>query len=448
MDMKTKITSMAARLLSGVLGVAVLAGAVSCNKSEGSYLGKLSVTVSAPAGETVSLEQVQISMISTSDQISTSIMADESGSATFVDIVAGTYNVSASVRGTSAGTSYSAVKTDVVVESNKTTNVELVLQAVNASPDLVIKEVFYSGTSMDYDEMYGSMMKDSFVEIFNNSSSSVSLAGLYIGQAWSPSKVDTDVTVEKSVLEDETLDHNYIYLDMLAQIPADYDYMLAPGKSFVLAMNAINFRQELKDALVAAEMTVDEDKLAHVVDLSVADMETYTVDWWNEQGGDPSYAEVYDLDNPDVPNVNIIYIAADRMAFYWNMNGGTPVIFRRGAAFGKDDMITYKYLSNGSEVEQSLVKVPVNIIIDGVDCVGTASSSKWKCLPDAIDKGFGYVPGGDNVFTNYSVRRKVDEEATKNEGRLVLEDTNNSSADFVAMDPPAPKGGYTGYDLN
>ncbi len=446
--MKTKITSMAARLLSGVLGVAVLAGAVSCNKSEGSYLGNLEVTVTAPAGESINLEQVEITMMNTADQISTSVNADASGVATFVGIVAGTYNVSASVKGASAGTSCTAVKTDVVVESKKTTKVELNLQVVNASPDLVIKEVFYSSTSMEYDELAGSMMKDSFVEIFNNSSSPVSLAGLYIGQAWSPSKLDTDETVEKSVLEDDKLDHNYIYLDMLAQIPSDYEYVLAPGKSFVLAMNAINFRKELRESLVAAEMPVDEDKLAHVVDLSVADMETYTVDWWNEQGGDASYAEMFDLDNPDVPNIDIVYISASRMAFFWNMSGGTPVIFRSETAFGKNDMITYTYNMNGTETEETLVKVPVNIVIDGVDCVATASSSKWKCLPGVIDKGFSYVPGGENVLTNYSVRRRVDEQATKNAGRLILEDTNNSSADFVAMDPPAPKGGYTGYDLN
>ncbi len=447
MNKTVKITAMAARALSALLCAAVFAGAVSCKKSEESYLGTLSVKVTAPDGQTVNFEELQVSFTNTSDETTATVNADASGEVSFVDLVAGTYNVSAWVRGANAGTTYSAVQNNVVVESRKTTTVELKLQVVNSSPDLVIKEVFYSGTSMDYDELGSSMMKDSFVEIFNNSAYPVSLAGLYIGEAWSPSKVDTDVTVEKSVLEDGTLDHNYIYLNLLAQIPTDYDLTLAPGKSFVLAMNAINFNKELRDALTLYEMPVDEEKLSHVIDLSGADMETYTVDWWNAQGGDPTYAEMFDLDNPDVPNIDIVYVSTSKQAFFWNMNGGTPVIFRREAAFGKSDMITYKYVSNGLETEETLVKVPVNIIIDGVDCVGTVSSSKWKCLPDAIDKGYSYVPGGDNVLTNYSVRRKIDENASRSAGRLVLEDTNNSSADFEAMDPPAPKGGYTGYDL-
>lgn len=68
-------------------------------------------------------------------------------------------------------------------------------------------------------------------------------------------------------------------------------------------------------------------------------------------------------------------------------------------------------------------------------------------MPSFIDKGFGYIPNDDGGLTNYSQRRKIDEEKTKAAGRLVLMDSNNTSSDFEPVDPPTPKGGYAGYDI-
>lgn len=449
MDSRKTIMNLAAGCLSGVLGVAMIAGFTSCDKNEDSYLGTLKVTVTVPeADPTVSAEGVTVTITNSSDLAQTSANTDASGVVEFKDLVAGSYNVSASAKGEAAGVSFNAVKSGVAVTSSSTTEIALSLEVTTSSPNLVIKEIFYSGESLDYDEWGAAAMKDFFIEIFNNSAEPVSLDGLYIGDTWTPETVSTNAGTDVSILEDNSLDHNYIYLCAAVRIPEGSNMTLDPGKSFVLAMNAINFREESRKAVIDMEGTPDEEKLKHIIDLSTADMETYTVKWLTDQGLDANYAEYFDLDNPDVPNAENIYLAPDiRPAFFWEYNGGSPVIFRSDKTFGNDDIITYNYKYNGDPKDVALLKVPVNSVIDGADFVGTAESGKWKRLPNLIDKGFNYVPGGDNTNTNYSQRRKIDEEATKAAGRLILMDTNNTSADFEAVEPPTPKGGYVGYEL-
>lgn len=449
MDSRKTTMNLATRCLSGVLGLAMIAGSASCDKNEDSYLGTLKVTVTVPETDpTVSAEGVTVTITNASDLAQTSAATDAAGVVEFKDLVAGSYNVSASAKGDAAGVSFNAVKSGVSVTSGSTTEIELPLEVTTSSPDLVIKEIFYSGESFDYDEWGATAMKDYFIEIFNNSSEPVSLDGLYIGDTWTPATVTAFAGTDLSILEDNSLDHNYIYLCAAIRVPEGSNITLAPGKSFVLAMNAINFREEYRNAAIEMGSTPDEEKLKHIIDLSVADMESYTVKWLTDQGLDASYAESFDLDNPHVPNAENIYLTPDiRLAFYWDNNGASPVIFRSDKTFGNDDIITYRYTSNGDPQEVALLKVPVNSVIDGADFVGTAEDGKWKRLPNLIDKGFNYVPGGDNSNTNYSQRRKIDEEATKAAGRLILMDTNNTSADFEAVEPPTPKGGYVGYEL-
>ena len=173
-------------------------------------------------------------------------------------------------------------------------------------------------------------------------------------------------------------------------------------------------------------------------------METYAVAWMQSQGKDGN--EAFDLDNPDVPNVDNIYMTNDY--FYMDATGSAPVIFRSEKEISKDDIFTYKYVSPtlGAEAQEiQLIKIPTTAVIDGADFVNNAESARWKRIPNFIDKGFGFIPNDEGTLTNFSQRRKIDEAKTKAAGRLVLMDTNNSSSDFEPVDPPTPKGGYEGY---
>ncbi len=448
--MRTLSKNYAARCLGGILALAALALVSSCEKS-GSLLGGIDVTLTVPAeyAETVDLSAVEVTVLNTSDLSTTKMNPDAEGKASFSDMVAGTYNVSAAV--TVGETSFTAVSNSVVVLSQQTAAVSLTLEPAHTSKDLVIKEIFYSGEDiMKYDPAYtmGTMMKDYFIEIFNNSDSPVSLDGLYIGDAWTPAtNVNFEGAPELSILEDPSLDHNYVYLNAVVRIPVNAGITLAPGKSFLLAENAINFNKEMRDAYAELGVEVDESLISHIIDLSIADMETYAVKWMQSQGRDGN--EYFDFDNPDVPNADNIYMNPNDF-FYWDASGAAPVIFRSDKEFTSSDVITYKYVNPSSTTpnqEIQLLKVPATDVIDGADFVNNAESAKWKRMPSFIDKGFGYIPNDEGSMTNFSQRRKVDEEKTKAAGRLVLMDSNNTSSDFEPVDPPTPKGGYAGYDI-
>ncbi len=448
--MRLSIQKLASGCLSGILAFAALVGVSSCEKS-GSLLGGIDVTLTVPSeyASAIDLSTVEVTVFNTSDLSTTKLNADADGKVSFTDVVAGTYNVSAAA--TVGETSFTAVSNGVAVLSQQTAQVTLTLEPATTSKDLVIKEIFYSGENvMAYDPAFtmGTMMKDFFIEIINNSDSPVSLDGLYIGEAWTPAtNANFEGAPALSILEDPSLDHDYVYLNAVVRVPVNAGITLAPGKSFLLAVNAINFNKEMRDAYAELGVEVDESLISHIIDLSCADMETYAVKWMQSQGRDGN--EYFDLDNPDVPNADNIYMNPNDY-FYWDASGAAPVIFRSDKDFTASDVFTYKYVnpsSSNPDQEIQLLKVPAVDVIDGADFVNNAESAKWKRMPSFIDKGFGYIPNDDGSMTNFSQRRKIDEEKTKAAGRLVLADSNNTSSDFEPVDPPTPKGGYNGYDL-
>ena len=80
----------------------------------------------------------------------------------------------------------------------------------------------------------------------------------------------------------------------------------------------------------------------------------------------------------------------------------------------------------GSTVDQ-VIKIPLDWVIDGVEVYYGGSSSNKKRIAPSIDAG--YV-SQSALYDGRSLHRRVDEEASKEAGYEILEDTNNSSADF------------------
>jgi hypothetical protein len=62
-------------------------------------------------------------------------------------------------------------------------------------------------------------------------------------------------------------------------------------------------------------------------------------------------------------------------------------------------------------------------------------------MPASIDGSFTYLKAdGGAFYSGMSLRRKINETATSRFGRVVLQDTNNSSSDFESINTPDPKG--------
>ena len=98
-----------------------------------------------------------------------------------------------------------------------------------------------------------------------------------------------------------------------------------------------------------------------------------------------------------------------------------------------EDFITETYTENPKNPSQALsacLFVEKDNVVDGVECFRNNNDTK-RFIPE-IDNGFIRTPGNGQ---GYSVHRKIDEEATAAAGgRIVYQDTNNSSNDFYVRD--------------
>jgi len=77
------------------------------------------------------------------------------------------------------------------------------------------------------------------------------------------------------------------------------------------------------------------------------------------------------------------------------------------------------------------VRIPNSLILDGVE-LGTAGAIGSKSLSSSIDVSYTYCNGS---YIGKSVRRKV---LKWENGRAVLQDTNNSGKDFIPNATPKP----------
>ena len=414
---------------------------VSCtdNMDDESYLGSLSVTLEAPEEyQEMSLSGLTVTILNTADGVTYEQTTDENGTALFEELIAGSYNVNISARQDEL--IINGVDNGVLVESQKTTYSTVNLIVATTS-NLIIKEIFYSGHSMNYDVASATMVKDHFFELYNNGDEAIYIDGIHIAEAWTPATADFESAPAVSIMEDQTLDHNYVYVSSVIRVPGSgQEHLLEPGESFLVAINAINFKEEVEKAAEEYELPIDQTMLDHIIDLSSADMETYMVDWLQDQGRTGN--DYFDLDNPNVPNMDNIYLSESYDYFFLDMTGSTLIVFKPENELSDDDIIIYSYVGGGETKEQALMKIPVDCIIDGADFVNDMQSARWKRLPDIVDIGFGYIPDDWGSLTNFSQRRKVDAEATAKAGHTVFQDTNNTTNDFEPIDPPTPKGGF------
>lgn len=267
---------------------------------------------------------------------------------------------------------------------------------LNASvlKSIIISKIYYSGTRDNMDRTYTS---DSYVELFNNSDETAYLDGLCLALAESvspaayPAKENPDS----------------VYARQICRFPGNgKDYPLEPGKSVVIA--AKSARNHLDSAPVS-------------VDLSAADFEVKLV----EGSG-----------NPDVPMLPLIHNSTT-VKFFNLLSGGPNALFLIQT---DEDVLSWpEVYQRGKTSGELFRRVHKSFIIDGVECLKkpsqTAPDVNTKRLQNDIDAGY-MVVSSVNGYTHESVERKI---SRYENGRYYLEDTNNSSADFVVCTNPTPR---------
>lgn len=330
----------------------------------------------------------------------------------------GSYNVAMSgvvthtVGGRQAESYVEASREGVVVTaepSSPTANTLTVESTVAtmASSDFVIEEVFFTGTlTPEGLQYYG----DQYIKITNNTDRTLYADGLMIMQS-------AFMTVDKYDYTPNVMDE-YFSISSSLMIPGSgTDYPVAPGESLVIADSALDHTQYNSQSM----------------DLSKADFEYFN----------PLDSE--DVDNPEVPNVICSFLEEGDFWTFHNRGFKSYAIGRLGEGvtaeqFAADYFYTAEYEMvvpgfGSFPMDTDAWKFPNEWIADAVN-LSIEEMFAWIVTDPSVDSGWTYCGKVDKDQTRYgkSVRRM---ELTLPDGRTILKDTNNSTADFTPEAVPS-----------
>ena len=286
----------------------------------------------------------------------------------------------------------------LVVSDNDIITISTEYSVLNSG--FVLKELYVSGSRTPEGKNYKA---DLFVEIYNNSETTLYSDGLCFGTVY------PTITTRPTPFVDSK--GNLLPMipcwGFIAVIPGSGEqYPVLPGESILIALTGINHRD-------------DPFGNPNSIDLSNADWEFCV-----ENNG-------YYPDSPGVPNILMQRITDDVKAMIFDVKGQVSILFRLPSGnldeiFSNPD--NFMIEPGGRE---KVFMIPKEWIIDGVENV-RLDETVYKRLPADIDLSYIQHKGtGEKV----SIRRKVKEVIN---GRVVYQDTNNSSEDFLTNQEPQP----------
>lgn len=362
------------------------------------------------------------------------IQSDNNGTAQFNQIIPGSYSVSATkvMQATEFTETFGYTPTETEVNFNgsessltvnATTAPTTIVMKTSKVGDFVIKQIHYGGS----DTQKGASIRDQFIEIYNNSNTVQYADGLYIAQlygsfattvfAYTLPNGQYDWSKSTGMTMGATANTDYVYASNIFKIPGNgTQYPVQPGKSLVIAQNAINHKSNYTDnngksvSILSPELTLD---------LSSADFESFLGTYLGD-------TYLYDVQNPAVPDLDIAYWGNKNKDMILDTNGryGYAILKMPTAEFA--NLKSYKNPKGDATL---YLQVPNKAIVDGVDTTKDLGTNYIpKKLATQIDGGTTYLPSG--AFSSKSVIRKT---KTTIAGRIVLQDTNNSSNDFVEI---------------
>jgi len=257
----------------------------------------------------------------------------------------------------------------------------------------LFREIYFSGSTTTNNKSY---WQDQYFEIYNNSNEVLYADGLTVAES------DYTNTSDNNIWSD--LLPGTVAVGTLYSVPGNgNDYPVNPGSSIILASNGINHK------------VVNENS---PVDLSKADFE-----WYDEHN--------LDTDVPEVPNL-IKHFSYSATVWILHTRGYKAyILFHPGEEMSEfmNKNFVRSFTASGSETVR--VGVPIKSVYDAVE-ISQPEGPASKALPAGLDKGFSYCNGAN---LGVCIKRKV---AGEENGRVILQDTNNSSVDFEANATPDP----------
>ncbi|PID88449.1 MAG: hypothetical protein CSB06_00120 [Bacteroidia bacterium] len=379
-----------------------------CKKTEPVQTTQVNIELQKPEaleGKDISMQaRIVLKNINSGDEV---VMESSDWTVSGIEVEEGLYNARASVSITHNDLKKSEApivsqwegfsENITVKEEPMTLSVPLVIKNEQAGKNFVISEIYitwslYPGTNKKY-------MSDSFFEIYNNSDQTLYADGLCIGE----SAIKT-----AHILENFSPDirGEAVPIRIAYRIPGSgTDYPVAPGETFVFCDVAINHKEKNENS----------------VDLSQADFEWYDND-------------KRDTDIPEVPNMEqLVKHTSAKVWKPFSRGQHSYILFRVPNTTTADDFLAshsfdYTFTFKGEVKERHVSKVSNAEVIDAVEC-STPSAFEWKALSPSLDLMWTHCGDNDDSRFSHSMKRKI--EKTK-EGRILLQDTNNSEEDFIA----------------
>lgn len=279
----------------------------------------------------------------------------------------------------------------------------LAIKGLKVSP-LVFKELYYATV---YTPLKKAYIYDQFYEIYNNSSETLYLDGLYFANLHPDRGTATNIP-----LWPEEDGDDYIYGIRVWQFPGSgTDYPLQPGESCVIPQFAVNHSLEIYNP--------------NSLDYSSADFEFY-------------------MDNPNYPNADapdMVHIFYDGKAekgklkqYLSTVYGGAYAIFQvpEGESWDPvgDKSMQTRDLSGSKATLYA--KIPIRYVLDAVECIEKETLISAKRIPGVLDAGITWV--GD-IRNGLGVARKLSldengQPVQRENGAYIYQDTNNSTDDF------------------
>lgn len=295
-----------------------------------------------------------------------------------------------------------------IVNTVENVNIDLYVKSFNN--DFIIEEVFFTGVKTPEGKNYNSSR---YFKLTNNTDQVLFADQLIIGQSNFLTTVDNNVT-PYAITE-------YFPVKGVMVLPGSgQQYPVQPGDFIVIADNAIDHNSISSTAF----------------NLSNADFEF--------PNDNPTLGNV---DNPSVPNVDVIYTQMNFNMFFLHSSGVEAYVIARFPE-GQDKttfLANYKYdyeytNAAGNITSRSAYKIPNTWIIDGMNNANEDKLLQLLTAP-SIDAGWTGVGAfyNDPNRIGKSVRRNVIGQSST--GKNVYKDTNNSTIDFNKNAEPSLKNG-------
>ena len=274
---------------------------------------------------------------------------------------------------------------------------------LSVNQDILISKIYYAGSA--YEGTSRAYTAGQYMELYNQSATPIDVSGLYIAFT----ETDNPQAYTLDNLHEAYAD-TMLVVKQIFQIPREKPFMVQPGGTVLITNSAVDhsdvssFEHSLLDADLEAK-----DSRARI------------------------------QNNPATPELPIVFCSYSNMTYLNFQNNGLMgiAIFRTHEDVVNDWAPVYAY---GKERGNMFKLLPKRYVIDGVECLPNKSNTgpdvTTKRLYPDVDAGYVSINATGGKSGEVVYRRTV---RITDDGRKILADTNNSSADFQVSTTIKPR---------